>query len=727
MKKKFLALLLVLAMMLGVLASCGGNPCTHVDKDDNGKCDTCGEDFTDGDELPTAVAESVWKDAFAFDNVTIKMGDQMILIEDGVAYMVVDGEIVAQTDAEDVIAGMDYSEQYAKFAIQADGTYKGAITEGDETYDVIVTLNAKNLVSKMVATDGTTTMTVEFSNHGTTDSTTVSINRDKTYTWTAADAKTIKIELNRNTCNDELSDLTKRYMAGDISDLPAGSLKKTDTLVATRNGLAKSVTMVTPTFQYRENDGADKAGWSSYYSKIQTAVANPTDETPDVYSGFAYDLHVASALGCFINLYDTTRGNNYFTFLEDNYNAARDDEGYLMGFMRALSLLPNTQMYLIASNYTLDVVRSINALPLNITLLQSIPVADANTALGLAEGKTIDANGNGLFDVEEFYEFVMEGKFSYTVMANLCTLIAESTTDNATLGFGDTLGFVFNLSLGLAGSAITFSVDFSYYDVTVNADGTYSYTVAGGTPETAAAAEHKGLMALSNAFAALMNAEGVYRVANGAANTAAGYASVLKASRGEFAKNKVLFAGVEVIGAFDENEYQMMDGGFGILPLPLYEAAEGRTYTAVLHNLARVSGIARSSTKFSEVSAYYDFQSINSDDVMNEYYKSLQYQIVGGEDYNVQMLDFLRSHTSEQNRDQYLCNTGTRLTDLKTQYPCLNNFKVNGYWRSNSYYTNNQFDPSLVLAHYRSNCGNMNEALAAYVAYWKSLEAPAAN
>lgn len=53
--KKFLSLCVLVLAMLALLVSCtpaGGGNCTHKDADDDGKCDKCNADYTDGDNQP---------------------------------------------------------------------------------------------------------------------------------------------------------------------------------------------------------------------------------------------------------------------------------------------------------------------------------------------------------------------------------------------------------------------------------------------------------------------------------------------------------------------------------------------------------------------------------------------------------------------------------------------------------------------------------------------------
>ena len=98
MKKKLLAMLAlsaVLAMSAGLLAACDDpkdpddpdTPCTeHVDKDNNGKCDNCGEDM--GGEPVTPPEEEVKITDGVFSNQMDASHEALIkLYEDGTAYL----------------------------------------------------------------------------------------------------------------------------------------------------------------------------------------------------------------------------------------------------------------------------------------------------------------------------------------------------------------------------------------------------------------------------------------------------------------------------------------------------------------------------------------------------------------------------------------------------------------------------------------------------------------
>ncbi|MBQ7355905.1 MAG: hypothetical protein IJW66_00755, partial [Clostridia bacterium] len=88
--------------------------------------------------------------------------------------------------------------------------------------------------------------------------------------------------------------------------------------------------------------------------------------------------------------------------------------------------------------------------------------------------------------------------------------------------------------------------------------------------------------------------------------------------------------------------------GFGVVPVPLYKAYEEDVnyYQTLVHNMARIVAIAECSTEKSQASAYLDYQSRNSADILEEYYTVQLAAKVGGVagENNKKMLTYIRNH-----------------------------------------------------------------------------------
>ena len=92
------------------------------------------------------------------------------------------------------------------------------------------------------------------------------------------------------------------------------------------------------------------------------------------------------------------------------------------------------------------------------------------------------------------------------------------------------------------------------------------------------------------------------------------------------------------------------DGGFGVVPCPLYrkydENGEQERYLTQIHNMGRPGAIAANTLKFVECTAFLQYQSTHSTDILNEYYDyKLQYDVVDGtQTGTVEMLQYIRSN-----------------------------------------------------------------------------------
>ena len=61
------------------------------------------------------------------------------------------------------------------------------------------------------------------------------------------------------------------------------------------------------------------------------------------------------------------------------------------------------------------------------------------------------------------------------------------------------------------------------------------------------------------------------------------------------------------------------DYGFGVVPVPVYK--EGDKYLTQVHNIATCGAISIKTQKFSQCTAFLNYQSTHSNKVLEEYYK----------------------------------------------------------------------------------------------------------
>ena len=460
-------------------------------------------------------------------------------------------------------------------------------------------------------------------------------------TW---DKTTVIFELTKNSNNDELSSGCERYYAGAST----GNYETIDNSIKSRNAEAYKQANVDVSYIYA---GADKTyGWGQNTDRIFNATQAGGKNAPDMYCNFAYDMTCAAIKGSFANLFSTAYGNggNFFAFTKSDYVAnssnyfdAESGQGYFYSYMESLSLSPK-KMYCLASNYSTDLVRAFLVVPVNLNLMNSISL----------EASTGDKTGDQKFDFRDFYELVWAGEWNYANLAkysnavykNLNTNKPEGETAFGDTNLGDVIGFAAGASSGLTSSGILYTTSVKIINKTVNADGTWSFSYPESNTDLNSLAD-----ALFNLFTDNAS-KGIVSITSGDANAFAGKEEGdLKVIRSQFAANNILFGGVISVGSLEDEVYQNMrqDKGFGIVPVPVYK--NGDSYQTLVHNIGKVISISATTTDFEQCTAFLDYQSRYSSDILNMYYdEQLASKVEGAaSNDNKKMLTYIRNNVRD--------------------------------------------------------------------------------
>ncbi len=435
-----------------------------------------------------------------------------------------------------------------------------------------------------------------------------------TYNWGTTD---IYVCLNENSNNKELTSNLRRYLAGDTTEDDV-----IDDMVKMRNDRAIEKTHVKVNYTYWGAGDTDNANaqWGHTIERMTNLVLANAPGSPDIYCNQIYDMVSASLKGCFANIRTTklSGGDNNFSFMEpefEEYRAVSGEEwGYMMEYMTELGFSIHKQ-YLIASDYFIDLVRAFFVVPMNLNLLAEIDI----------DSSTGDKDGDEDFDVDDFYAMVMEGDWTYDTLVQYGEAIFSNTSGNVNGSMEDRNGFILTNGNGLFSSAILYTTSIKIFERKLESDGFYHVTY----PPV-----NEDLYDFCDALAEFVQTDAVY-VEN---------VSHL-AIREQFVADNVLFGGIVLLGSLEDAEYQGMKstGGFGILPVPLYR--EGDKYLTIIHNMGRIAGIAATTTEFAQCSAYIDYQSTHSTEILDEYYEyKLQYDMAGGTKGNIEILKYIRKN-----------------------------------------------------------------------------------
>ena len=489
------------------------------------------------------------------------------------------------------------------------------------------------------------------------------------YPW---DTTNLIFQMTENSNNQELGSTCKRYLAGNTDDITDYST--VDDLVTARNTAAETATKVKVEYQYLPDTA--KYDWGQNIDTIHEEVIANAANAPDIYCNFVYDMVAASLKGSFANLLSTTMyedghelagaDHNYFAFADPEYKDT--GVGYMNEYMRSLTL-SKFKMYCLSSDYFTDMVRAFLVVPVNIAMLEGIAVSNEDGVFNSDRANVYgEAKKDGDFTIEDFYQLVWDKEWTYETLAAFSGAVyAQGQNGGAGEDIHDKLGFALATSSGLSAAGMLYTTSITVIDRVYDAGkGDYTYSYPNTEPSAwdgdkviayKATGDHADLNEFCDAITDLFEIDGVVAIGNSAEETGGYGKDALLAIRSRFATGDILFGGVICLGSLEYDEYKEMNGqgkkGYGIVPVPLYRgeyknaAGESVTddYLTQIHNIGRVGAISFTTDKFAQCTAYLNYQSLNSTEILNEYYDfKLQYDVIGGNSVkgNVEMLKYIR-------------------------------------------------------------------------------------
>ena len=459
------------------------------------------------------------------------------------------------------------------------------------------------------------------------------------YDW---EETSLIFQLSDNSNQQQRPSACKRYLAGEDT----GNFETIDEMVTERNADALAYSCTNIVYEYIPD--TIEYSWGKNIENIFTVVNSQSKDRPDMFVNFCFDMISASLKGALANLWSTERGTgplygaNYFTFTDiKTGNYVDTGVGYMYQYMRSLTLSKH-KMYCVASDYFIDLVRAFMAVPVNLELLNSIEVAPGG-AQGLYNS---DRDGDGDFDVDDFYQLIRDKDWNYETLADFCTAIYADESENVgsteLADLSDRIGFAISSSSGLPAVGLLYTTPITIIHRDWNDDrNDYSYYY----PE-----ENPMLYDFCEKLATLFSTTGVISLSN--SETLGFGVNAYDAVRNRFAQNKVLFGGVIVLGSLEYEAYQEMKNGagFGVAPVPLYrsvnpETGEADDYLTQIDSSGMIGGISASTTKFAQCTAFLEYMSQNSTDILNEYYDyKLQYDVADGTSGNIEILQYIRAN-----------------------------------------------------------------------------------
>ncbi|MBR7116393.1 MAG: hypothetical protein IKC87_01630 [Clostridia bacterium] len=488
-------------------------------------------------------------------------------------------------------------------------------------------------------------------------------------TW--ATKPELLFQMTDNTNNDELSSGCRRFLSGESDSTGFVEQNAKD-----RNDDAYEYANVNVTYTYYPNTTG--YGWGGGIEKMLAAATSDTEKgRPDMFCNFVYDMVSTSLLSAFNNLYTNKVASegvkageiqNYFAFAKDGeYNTKYKDtgDGYMVEYMQSLTL-SEKKMYLLASDYFTDLVRAFFAVPVNISLLESGIGENVSTTKG---DWNYDYNENGTYELSDFYRLVNDNLWTYDAVKGFSNAVYKAPNDTSDVLNPDGKG-VYGFAIGAGGlgaSGLLYTTSVTVIDRQVTTKIDYvtdpngieyqDYTFSYPDPEKDANAS-KPLEEFVGNLKALFGSTGVVCISKDAtlSNTKS-TESTEKVVRNAFANDQVLFGGIVCVGSLEDDVYGDMvtedGGGFGVVPVPLYRnnytdtdgTVKTDKYLTQIHNIGRVGAIGVKTKYFAQCSAFLNYQSLNSAQILDDYYDmTLKTDVAGDAEGNAEMLDYIREN-----------------------------------------------------------------------------------
>lgn len=342
---------------------------------------------------------------------------------------------------------------------------------------------------------------------------------------------------------------------------------KNDIYVKGPDAVEVGVTPVIQQMVYERNRAADELlhttveyvfwdfEWGKQEKQIELVVKGNDPDAPDLFVNMFYDLGKAALNALLKDVWSIP--GSFFDF---------DTEGWLSAWMQSMSFTGD-RAYILGSDYFLDLMRAINVLPFNMTMM------DANAAklagAILPEGETLGAS-------EElspyFFDLVDKGNWTWDVLGKLCEAIWVDLDGDGTDSIGDQLGITADQGGGSNASTFVYSCG---AEVT-----TERYKIE--DPDSPYYGKwwikyHDTSENLNRIFDTVQSVFlgagtlGTYAKQEGNTPDQPGIAYL----RTKFAAGETLFAGINTLSGLEDETFQTMTDLYSVVPCPTVDAGVG--------------------------------------------------------------------------------------------------------------------------------------------------------
>ena len=426
--------------------------------------------------------------------------------------------------------------------------------------------------------------------------------------------RTLKIECSINDFTSVKTSKNDVYLKGPDS-VTDGETPKIEQMVYERNKAADDLLGTKVEFILWDY------GWGSQAPQIDTLVKGKDPDAPDLFVNMIYDLHVELLNGAFKDVRSIP--NSFFDF---------EAPGWLKEWMENLSFTGD-RAYVLGSDYFMDIFRSTNVLPFNMTMMDENAAKLAPAILGADE-----TLGEGENLTPRFFDLVEQGGWTWDVLGEMCEAIWVDGDGDGQDSIYDQLGIIADTFGGEAAAAFVYSCGTELIEAYTIEDESNPYN---GKQWLRYSTDTTAIALIFDKVKSVFEGPGSLSTGGNRSNNTPENAG-LAYHHTKFAERGVLFAGVCTIGGLEDKVFQEMDDLYSVVPCPKADATY--SYNTVIFNSADAGAINVNANprKARVLSAYLQYCTEHSPAIRNQYLQIvMKYKVTTYDQGTDRMLDII--------------------------------------------------------------------------------------
>ena len=334
--------------------------------------------------------------------------------------------------------------------------------------------------------------------------------------------------------------------------------------------------------------------------QIELAVQTNAADAPDLFVNMLNDAGKAMLKGVFKDVWSIP--GSFFDF---------NSEGWLKEWMENLSFTGD-RAYILGSDYFLDILRVMDVLPFNMTMMDERAVKLAPAIIGADE-----TLGQGEDLTTYFFDLVDEGKWTWDVLGKLCEAAWVDSDGDGADSIRDVLGIISDGYGGINAASFVYCCGEPLTEAYLIEDESSEYN---NKQWIKFRDDSSGLNRIYDAVKSVFQGRGSLTTSytfsgNTPENPGAAYHHT------KFAAGELLFAGICTLGALEDDVFQQMTDLYSVVPSPKLDPDKDKPYNTIIINQGDVGAINvhANPRKAKVLSAFIQYCTENSGEIREQF------------------------------------------------------------------------------------------------------------